>query len=65
MTQQELTDLDRLLAENSRRKPVEFQTLQEAQEQAKRLGCKVWARIWSWTGVFEVYPGGRTIRREP
>jgi hypothetical protein len=49
--------------ENSRRKPLGFSSIQEAENYAKEHGVKVWAKVWSWTGVFEVYPGGRRVWR--
>lgn len=48
-------------APNSRRRPLAFESKEEAQEYSKQAGIKVWAKIWSWTGVFEIYPGGRSV----
>ncbi len=48
---------------NNRRNPVEFSCLQEAREYSQAHMVKVWAKVWSWTGIFGIYPGGREIHR--
>lgn len=46
---------------NSRRRPLAFESKEQAEEYSKQAGIQVWAKIWSWTGVFEIYPGGRSV----
>lgn len=46
---------------NSRRAPLSFDSRDQAHDYAKAHEIKVWAKIWSWAGVFEIYPGGREI----
>jgi hypothetical protein len=46
---------------NSRRRPLAFESREEAEQYAKASGLKVWAKVWSWAGVFEFYPGGRSV----
>ena len=46
---------------NTRLRPLAFECREEAHEYAKEKGIAIWAKIWSWTGVFHIFPGGREV----
>lgn len=48
----------------TREYPCTLWSLKDAKELAIAAEQKVWARIGGLPGIFEVYPGGRIIRRE-
>lgn len=46
---------------NSRRNPRYCYTIAEAHAIAKAENQALWFRVWGWTGIYHVYPGGRKV----
>jgi len=45
----------------TRKQPLDFQSLEQAKAYSVKHFLMNWVTVWSWTGVFQIYAGGRTI----
>jgi hypothetical protein len=45
----------------TRKQPLDFQSLEQAKACSVKHFLMIWAKLWRWTSVFQIYPGGRTI----